>query len=63
MTPLQQQEFRMLLLNYTKEIPEQDAQGLITAVEHIERWIDREINAAITAAVAPFVKVKTENKK
>lgn len=58
LTPQQQAEFRTLLLAYTEEIPNADADGLIKRVMIIERWIGQQITNAVFTALRPYIQTK-----
>jgi hypothetical protein len=51
MNPSKAQEFRDLLIQYTKEIPEEDAETLLSAIEQLEAWIDNYVNDVVTVAI------------
>jgi len=62
MDPKRSFEFRELLEEFIREIPNQDATGLIDKVEKIERWIEGYVDQSVLNAVAPYVKLKTGKK-
>jgi hypothetical protein len=51
MNPSKAHEFRQLLLQYTKEIPETDAQAMLEAIELLEKWVDDYVNDSVTVAI------------
>lgn len=51
MNPAKAQEFRNLLIQFTKEIPEEDADTLLEAIELLEHWIDNYVNEVVTVAL------------
>lgn len=44
-------EFRKLLVQFTREIPEVDAQTMFDAIEQLEHWIDNYVNDVVTVAL------------
>lgn len=59
MSPQNQVNFRTVLLEYVKEIPERDARTQIDAVEKLERWIDNYASEAVNKALIPYIKITT----
>jgi len=51
MNEVKAMEFRELLAQFTKEIPEEDALTMLDAIEQLERWIDRYVDEVVTVAL------------